>query len=236
MHAFTPLVSDTLRVLLVLTHLVAVAVAVGLVFWQDIALLRSRHIDPAQFRLTSVRVTQALIVLWITGLVIIDLDTGFDLAVLSEKPKILAKLTVVVLLSLNGWVLHRIAFPALAGTRKNSTRTATLVAVIGAISAVSWLYAIFLGVARPLAGVLGYAGFMGIYAGLLLLGMATALSVMRPRIENMLRQPADPGVDHPERRQLERRQTERRGQWSAVGQVVRESQGNTVHIASSRGR
>jgi hypothetical protein len=190
MQAFSPLVHDTIRVLLVMVHLVAVAVAVGLVFWQDIALLTSRRINSMQFRLSSIRVTQALIVLWLSGLAMIGLDTGFDIGVLAAKPKIQAKLLVVTLLSLNGWALHRIAFPALMGMHKNSARTATLVAVLGAISTASWVYAIFLGVARPLAQSLGFAGFIGLYGALLLMGMAVALLFVRPHIETLLLRPA----------------------------------------------
>lgn len=189
MQASSTLILDTVRILLVATHIVAVAVAIGLVFWQDIALVTSRRINALQFQLSSTQVTRALLVLWLTGIAIIGLDTGLDLAVIAAKPKILAKVTVVVLLSINGWVLHRFAFPALLGTHKNPRRTAALVTTLGAVSTVSWLYAIFLGVARPLAQVLSYTGFVGIYATLLAVGIAMALYFTRPHIEMLLSQP-----------------------------------------------
>lgn len=190
MQVFTPLVLDTVRVLLVATHIVAVAVAVGLVFWQDIALLTSRRLNSMQFRLSSIRVTQALVVLWFSGLAIIALDTGLDFSTLATQPKIQAKLLVVTLLSLNGWALHRIAFPALMGMCKNPVRTATVVSIMGGISTISWAYALFLGIARPLAQTLGLQGFIGIYAALLVLSIPVVLISIRPHVETLLLEPA----------------------------------------------
>lgn len=191
MPAVSPLIYDTIRVLLVASHVVAVAIAVGLVFWQDLALLTSRRLNSMQFQLASTRITRALIVLWLTGLIIIGLDTGFDIGVLAARPKIQAKVLVVTLLSLNGWALHRIAFPALMGMQTKLAGAPAVIAVLGAISTISWAYAIFLGVARPLTLVqlLGFRGFIGLYIALLVGGILVALLVARPRIKILLLKP-----------------------------------------------
>lgn len=188
----SPLVFDILRVLLVVVHLLAVGVAVGLVFWQDLALLRSRRLNALRFRLSAVRVTRALMVLWASGLAILALDTGFDPAKIAGLPRTQAKLLVVSLLTFNGWALHRIAFPALLGarTRAPSARTAAVVSVLGAVSSVSWVYAMFVGVARPLAQALGFAGFISVYLGLLLAALAVALVFVRPQVQTLMWRPA----------------------------------------------
>ena len=58
--------------------------------------------------------TIALVVLWITGLAVIGMDTGFDTGLLATKPKLLAKLTVVAVLTVNSLGLHLLAFPRMA--------------------------------------------------------------------------------------------------------------------------
>lgn len=193
MQALLPFILDAIRVTLIFIHVIAMAVAVGLMCWLDIALVTSRRVNAMQFQLSSTRIARALVVLWLSGLAVMGLDSQLNLDVLAMMPKIQAKLLVVTLLSLNGWALHRFAFPALMDnrTRFPTTTTTTILTAMGAISTVSWIYASFLGIARPLASTLGFGGFIGLYAALLIMGVTTALRYVRPRVERLLREPAD---------------------------------------------
>lgn len=193
MQVLSPFILDTIRVTLIFIHVVAMAVAIGLMCWLDIALVTSRRVNAMQFQLSSARIAHVLVVLWLSGLTLIGLDSQFDLDVLAVMPKIQAKLLVVTLLSLNGWALHRFAFPTLMDNRARfptTTKTMILTAM-GAISTVSWIYAIFLGIARPLTPTLGFGGFIGLYAALLIIGVTMALRYVRPRVERLLRRSVD---------------------------------------------
>ena len=48
------------------------------------------------------------------------------------------------------------------------------------MSATSWIYAAFVGIAKPLAEVFGYSGFIGLFALLLLGAISLALITVRP--------------------------------------------------------
>lgn len=58
--------------------------------------------------------------------------------------------------------------------------------VAGAISAASRLCAAIIGVGTPLAPVLGYAGFMGLYGCVALAAIALGLLWIRPRLADRL--------------------------------------------------
>ena len=92
-------------------------------------------VDRRLLRRASGWVVKALVlVLWVTGLIIIGLDTGFDLAVLFTKGKLLAKFSVVALLTLNGLALHKWALPRLMAPTYEPERTARIPALLGAFS------------------------------------------------------------------------------------------------------
>jgi hypothetical protein len=90
---------EVVRMFLVLGHLLALmGAAVGVAFG-DYALLGRRHIHHPLLEKASHGVALALGGLWLTGLGLIWVDTRFDMALLWSKPKLLAKLTVVLLCS-----------------------------------------------------------------------------------------------------------------------------------------
>jgi hypothetical protein len=151
------------RLGLVYVHLIACCVAIGLVLKSDVDLVRDlfkadasadlAHMKQMQSLQTTVAV--ALGALWITGAAIVTLDAvtkgGWQYF---ANPKIQAKILIVVLLTLNGVVLHNLVLPWLqkAGSLlKMAPGRTALAAFAGAVSGVSWLYAAMLGVGRPLA-------------------------------------------------------------------------------------
>ncbi|MGH6627797.1 MAG: hypothetical protein ACRECD_14875 [Burkholderiaceae bacterium] len=175
-------ITAVIRMALILGHLLAFAVAAAAVAFGDFALFARRRVDTVLLSKAANAATTALTALWISGLAVIWLDTRFDLTVLASKPKLLAKLTIVTVLTLNGIALHRLVFPRVGQPQHDPQRAAILPVVLGAISATTWPFAAFLGVAKALAPVLGYSGFMVLYALALSAGVAIGLKFVRPRL------------------------------------------------------
>jgi hypothetical protein len=148
------------RMAVVYLHLIACCVAIGLVLTSDIDMVkRLFRADPAE-KLDSNHleglqkvVSRALIALWITGAGIIALDTSLKGLEYFGNPKLQAKIAIVCLLTLNGFVLHKYVLPLMlkAGSLLKLSFNQRLVAIFaGALSGVSWFYAAMLGIGRPL--------------------------------------------------------------------------------------
>lgn len=161
------------RAILIYAHLLAFAAAVAAIAFGDFAIFAWQRVNATLLKRSARIVSLALAALWVTGLGIIWLDTQFDLDAIAGKPKLLTKLAVVSILSTNGFLLHRLAFPRITQSRDDAARAAVLPAVLGGVSAASWGYAAFLGVARPFAP-LGFSGLMGIYFALLAVAVGVA--------------------------------------------------------------
>ena len=179
-------VSDVTRMGLILAHLVTFALAVTGISFGDVAIFRDRRIDADLLQASAKLVTGALVMLWITGIAIIWIDTAFDPAVVLARPKLLVKLTVVELLSLNGALLHHFAFPRFSSPQKDRHAAALMPAVLGAVSVSTWLFAAFVGVGKAVAVVLGYMGFMTLYAFVVSVAIAISLVWIRPRLARQL--------------------------------------------------
>jgi hypothetical protein len=151
---------ELLRMAIVYPHLIACCVAIGLVLTSDIAMVKqllkgdsSAHHEDAQLSALQKTVSLALIALWITGIAIISLDASSKGWSYFSNPKLQAKLGIVVLLTINGFVLHGTVMPAMqkAGSLLNLPFSQRLFAIFtGVISGVSWFYAAMLGIGRPL--------------------------------------------------------------------------------------
>lgn len=150
---------DLLRMGIVYLHLLACCIAIGTVFMSDLQMVHKliRGVDDAQApeHLWTLHRTlsYALAALWITGAGLVGFDVWMKDAGVLMNPKLQAKVAVVVLLTLNGVVLHRSVIPALtrAGSLMRMEVGPRLFAVlVGATSAGCWLYAALLGVGRPL--------------------------------------------------------------------------------------
>ena len=179
------------RMAVILAHILAVITAGAAIAFGDYAIFGGQRINIALLHKAGSVVIVTLGMLWLTGLIIIWLDTRFEWAVLIAQPKLMAKLTVVSLLSLNGIALHHLAFKRLQALQNQPMQSTKLPVILGAISVVTWLYAIFLGLAKPVTPILGYAGFMGLYLALLAAGIATAVWLMGPRLANRLASVSD---------------------------------------------
>ena len=148
--------SISLHDALLITHVIGLVLGYGVAISIDFLLLRallSRRLSPiildvAQHaaRLT----TLGLLILWLSGI-------GFLFEYRNtapeklENPKIYAKIIIVTLLSLNGYLIHRFVFPTLwryAGKDVlglASSRVLLVFCVCAAISTVSWIFPLILG-------------------------------------------------------------------------------------------
>ena len=134
-------------------HIIAFALALATILKEDVRLLRAKRINSASLLASAKSVKWLLLALWVTGVPMVMMDIGTDVSLLLDKPKLLAKLIVVGALTLNGILLHLVAFPMLTGKPQNPNKAATIAATLGAVSTASWLYAFFLGAARLIAPI-----------------------------------------------------------------------------------
>ena len=172
-------------------HIIAFALALATVLKEDVRLLRAKLIDSASLLASAKLVKWLLLALWVTGVPMVMMDIGTDVSLLLGKPKLLAKVIVVGALTLNGILLHLVAFPMITGNLKNPNKVATIAVTLGAVSTTSWLYASFLGVARPVTPYFSLYDFVILY----LLALATAVSfailVVRTRLKLLLKKSSD---------------------------------------------
>lgn len=173
-----------LKTFLVYGHLIATCIALGRVLQADHKLWgwRKEALDQARLEYlaeTQKIVTLALLALWGSGLLLVlqgYLDEGGRYLL---NQKLWAKVGVVALLSLNGALLHRIGFPLLQKASFISLpgSARSRLALLGALSMSGWLFAAFLGVARPWNHVMPCQYVMGAFVGFSLLACAVAFAV-----------------------------------------------------------
>lgn len=173
---------------IVYAHLISVCVAVGVLLTQDFALAKTRgrplsSQESKELRRSAEVISAALIALWVTGVALVVNGYLQDPAYLLNQ-KLWAKFAVVAILTVNGVFLHHFSFPRVVSSRGIlglDNRDKVLVALSGIISTVSWLFACYLGIARPWNYTVGLAFIMLVYASILLpacvLGSGLALSL-----------------------------------------------------------
>lgn len=174
-----------LKTAVLFLHLIAMAVAVGKILEFDLRFLPQAQAPltregTASLKLTKAIVAASLSVLWLTGATLILLGMQESPAYLQNE-KLWVKVLIVVALTVNGWVMHRWAFPVMQGD------TAFLelamprmlgLAALAVTSSVSWMYASFLGIARSWNHTVSFAYPIAVYAVLLMAGWAAASAVL----------------------------------------------------------
>jgi hypothetical protein len=170
-------------------HIIAFALALATTIKEDVHLLRAKRIDSASLLATAKLVKWLLLALWVTGVPMVMMDIGTDVSLLLDKPKLLAKLIVVGALTLNGILLHLVAFPMVTGKPRNPNKAATIAATLGAVSTTSWLYASFVAVSR-IAG-LSLHDFVMLYLLALAIAVSFAILVVRNRLQLLLKSSDD---------------------------------------------
>jgi hypothetical protein len=179
---------ELFRLSIVYLHLIACCVAIGLVLTSDIAMVTqlikgsaAEKQEAAHLDSLKKTVSLALVALWVTGIAVVWLDVSVKgFAYYFSNPKIQAKLTIVALLTLNGFVLHSAVMPAMekAGSLLQMPFNQRMLAIFaGAVSAVSWFYAAMLGVGRPLAWKYSLVQLLAAYPALIVSGFAAMVSI-----------------------------------------------------------
>ena len=193
------LTEPALRVVLIYAHLLLCLLALFTVLRTDYRVV-TRHISRRRLLQAHRHIVWLLTGLWLTGLAVVVVDLGplgITISAMAERPKLVAKLLCVSVLTANGAALRYWSFPRLAAERRLSLREAALVMATGAISLTSWLLAAFYGIAKPLqqwplAGTLGlYLGSVAVAVGAAFL-LSPRLNTHRaPRISTALEQAAE---------------------------------------------
>jgi len=177
--------------ILVFLHLLAAAMALGAIVATDLRLLaklsqdRVRIAPPNAFVARIVMLALGLLYLTGAGIVWQELQVRPDYL---DNPKLQAKLLMVVLLTLNAFVLHRITFPRLSRGRRVARWHAAdwvAVAVPVALSNFLWMFVAFLGIARPWNYTMPLRDILEIAAGLYVvaqLGVVAILAVAGSQI------------------------------------------------------
>lgn len=176
-------VMTLMRLGVIYVHLIVCCVAVGLVLTSDLAMLKQlfkgQGVKQCNEHLEHLKnaVGLSLIVLWVSGIGIIAMDASSAGLQYFLNPKLQAKITVVILLTINGMVLHNTVLPALqqAGSLlKLPLSMRNLAIFTGALSGVSWFYAALLGVGHPLAWKYSLSELMTAYP-LMIVGATLAM-------------------------------------------------------------
>ncbi len=188
--------SAVLHTLILFAHLLAASMALGAIVATDLRLLsklaqdRVRIAPPNEFVARIVMV--ALLLLYVTGGAIVAMG-ALERDDYLSNPKLQAKVLMVVLLTLNAFVLHKLTFPRLARGRRVARWHVTdwiLVAVPVATSNFLWMFTAFLGIARPWNYTTPLRDILEIAAGLYLVAQIGVVCVLA-----MAARTSEPGAD-----------------------------------------
>ena len=169
--------------LFILIHVVSVIIGMGAALISDIFFTlfsRDRLLEPRELKVLN---TLSYIV-WIGLALIIVSGLGIFLSdplTYASSPKFLSKMSIVLILSLNGYILHRFIKPHLKlpafleTTRRYRARTVAF--ACGAISLISWICAFVLALLKNVPW--NYTQFMGLYVLILALAVPCAILLER---------------------------------------------------------
>lgn len=171
--------------LLRVIHLIGMAFGVGGGFVADTLMAKAvltNTVDSQQVKTmqhVGSIVTIGLILLTLTG-------AGFLTAYVIESPELLlnpklwAKVSVVAILAMNGYVLHKVTLPFLESRiskplfTKDTSKQAHLTMSVGAISVTSWYTALVLGAWAGLNFAASYWAIFGVYGVVLAIALLVA--------------------------------------------------------------
>jgi len=164
----------SLKTVLIGVHLLGLVFGFGAAIFLDLYLLRYvyfKAVESHTYELAEFGgklVTVGLVLLWISGLGFLMLY-WLEAPQKLDNPKILAKVTIVFMLTLNGFALH---FGPLARIKESEGRflldgfsqmTRVLTLLIGSVSFVSWAMAMMLGLTKEFNNVIAAPVFLGAY-------------------------------------------------------------------------
>lgn len=182
------------------THLVGLALGFGVAILADLCAARSlfRPLDDRDFDTLHQyhrTVALGLALFWASGLILLWLRTGFEPA--NFSPKLMAKLGVVSLLTVNAILIGRIGLPTMRawyGFRYGSLPLAhrLRLAALAGMSGAGWISALALGVFSAmktfewevLSEIIGVIYFVGLGGALLTAFLAPLLNLAMDRVRS----------------------------------------------------
>ncbi len=178
-----------LHTVLVLGHILALALGLGSALLADWIVLRKLAFGTVNQKAVqqlidlSRAVSAGLVLIWITGALLVA-DNALDAPASVMNQKLWAKLAVVTALTMNAVLLHRIVMPMVRRRVGQPLFEAVfdwrlmVSTLLGAVSAVSWVFAAYLGVARELNGHANLVPILVSYFSVLLLTWALGVILM----------------------------------------------------------
>ena len=160
---------------MIIAHVLGLVMSFGAVMFLDLFLLRYLLFRPVPAHAYEVAhfgsclVIAGLAAMWVTGLTFLLIYWAVD-PVKLDNPKIMAKVVVVALLSINGLLIHNKILPLLKVKvgRKilegESAANARVILATGAISFTSWMFAVVLGLSKELNFTVSGASLLLAYA------------------------------------------------------------------------
>ncbi len=137
----------------------------------------------------KISITHALIGLWLTGLVIVAYEVYTNPEYLANQ-KLWFKFFVVVVLTLNGMLIHKLSEVVKPGLVFASVgnKTAFKFNLAGVVSSTSWGWSCFIGTAKEWNGNMSFAMIMGYYLASLATGMTVAVFLRKRWKEKMVQE------------------------------------------------
>ena len=176
-----------MKTLVCFVHLLSACLAVGSVLLQDYALYRNlgkrlKKKDVIELTRAMQVISLSLIALWLSGIALVTLGYLAEPETYLTNQKLWAKVLVVAILTINGMALHRVVFPQLkAGTELLRLRASEFARAVffGAISTVSWLFACYLGIARPWNYSLELFSILQVYGLIIAMALTGGVVIFR---------------------------------------------------------
>ena len=172
------MLSEVIRSILVFAHLIFFSGAFALVVWGDISILKD-GVSTKVLNLVTRGVVKCLLLLWLTGLLIVGIDTNFDIAMIISNSKLCLKFICVIVLTLNGVVLHLVGLRILLKIEILTRFESVVLCLVGAISTTNWCLAGFIGSANFLTQF-QLKPLLASYVGILALACLCAYMVSKP--------------------------------------------------------
>lgn len=168
------LTADTLKTACIALHLLGLSLGVGGALTLDLYAFRYFYLTRITlekllvFQFIARIVTLGLAILWATGIAFLVLYYRHQPELLANQ-KIWAKLVIVTVLTINGFYLHQKVFPIMRRNlghslfyRVSVDEKATMF-TLSAISLVSWIFPLVLGIAESLNFTAGVENILAFY-------------------------------------------------------------------------
>ncbi len=185
-------------------HLLGLAIGLGPAICADILVIRSfyrpiQDRDVALLKWLHLVVFAGLALLWVTGLVLLQIRTGMDISQFS--PKLMTKVVVVVLLTGNALAIGIYALPRFydhVGARFGQFDPPTLLnmTIIAGLSASCWFSALSLGAFSQLKP-LSHEALSAVFTPVFLIGLVGAVLAGLGAVVIARRRPVEPAQPDP---------------------------------------